>query len=167
MSGETLRCVVLAGTTLATGLVAGTFALYAHTIMPALRTTDDRTFVGTFQALDRAILNPWFLGGGFIGALMFGIASVVVASSGPSFPWALAALASYVAGVIVTLAVHVPLNDAIKAAGDPARIADLGEVRRQFHESRWAAWNLVRTLTATSSFVCSTWALTLVRLTSP
>ena len=43
-----------------------------------------------------------------------------------------------VVGVIITLAVNVPLNDAIKAAGDPDRIADLGAVRRAFDESRWA-----------------------------
>jgi len=25
--------------------------------------TDDRTFVGAFQSLDRSIINPWFMGG--------------------------------------------------------------------------------------------------------
>ena len=56
--------------TLAAGMMAGVFALYSHTIMPGLGSTDDRTFVGAFQALDRAILNPFFLPT-FLGALLF------------------------------------------------------------------------------------------------
>ena len=66
-----LRTVSLLAATISMGLVASVFALYAHTIMPGLAKTDDRTFVGAFQAIDRAIINPWFLAGGFVGALMF------------------------------------------------------------------------------------------------
>ena len=62
---EVLRAGSLLAATLSMGLVAGVFALYAHTIMPGLGRTDDRTFVGAFQAIDRAIINPWFIGGGF------------------------------------------------------------------------------------------------------
>ena len=39
-----------------------------------------------------------------------------------------AALVLYLVAVVITIAVNVPLNDAIKAAGDPGRIADLGRV---------------------------------------
>jgi uncharacterized membrane protein len=52
----------------------------------------------------------------------------------------------------MTVAVNVPLNDAIKAAGDPDRIADLAAVRSAFDESRWATWNLVRTVTTVAAF---------------
>ena len=45
--------------------------------------------------------------------------------------------------VIITVAVNVPLNDAIKAAGDPATI-DVAAVREAFSEARWVAWNWVR-----------------------
>ena len=53
-----LRTSTLMGATLTMGLVAGAFALYAHTIMPGLRKTDDRTFVAAFGQIDRAIINP-------------------------------------------------------------------------------------------------------------
>ena len=65
MSGYTLRTIALMGATLTMGLITGAFALYAHTVMPGLKTTDNRTFVGAFQALDRAIINPWFMLGGW------------------------------------------------------------------------------------------------------
>ena len=56
-----LTGAVLIAATLATGWVAGVLGHYAHTLMPALRRVDDRTFVTAFQAIDRAILNPWFM----------------------------------------------------------------------------------------------------------
>lgn len=68
---DTFRAVSLIAATLTMGLVAGAFALYWHAIMPGLKRTDDRTFVGAFQATDRAIINPWFMAGGFLGALVF------------------------------------------------------------------------------------------------
>jgi len=154
-----LRSLVLLAATIATGLVAGTYAVYAHTIMPALKTTADQTFVTSFQALDRSILNPWFIGCGFIGALVLAIASVVASLGRPAFPWVVAALVLYAVGFVITIAVHVPLNDAIKAAGDAAHIADLAQVRSDFDEARWAAWNLVRTVSTLAAFGCLGWAL--------
>ncbi|WP_263008763.1 DUF1772 domain-containing protein [Nonomuraea phyllanthi] len=57
------------------------------------------------------------------------------------------------------MAVNVPLNEAIKAAGDPAGIADLGEVRHEFNEAKWTAYNLVRTITTAVAFGVLCWAL--------
>ena len=65
----TIRTLSLLGATLTMGLATGAFALYAHTIMPGLKKTDDRTFVAAFQSMDRAIINPWFMLTAFLGAL--------------------------------------------------------------------------------------------------
>ncbi len=161
MISNTLRSVVLMGATITMGLVAGVFALYAHTIMPALKSTDDRTFVTAFQALDRAIINPWFMAGGFVGALVFTVAATVLNLHQSAFRWILAALILYLAAVVATIAVNVPLNDAIKAAGDPDHIANLALVRAQFHETRWAVWNVLRTITSIAAFASLAWALVL------
>jgi uncharacterized membrane protein len=71
------------------------------------------------------------------------------------------AFALYLVGLVITLAVNVPLNDAIKAAGDPDAIDDLAGVRRRFDEARWIRWNLVRVLVVTASFACLACALAL------
>lgn len=157
----TIRTVSLMVATLSTGLMAGAFDLYAHTIMPGLARTDDRTFVGSFQAIDRAIINPWFIGGTFLGALAFTVAAAVANRGEPAFTWIAFALAAYLVAVVVTAAVHVPLNDAIKSAGSPDSIPDLAAVRAQFGEARWAAWNLVRVVTSTGAFACLIWSLVL------
>ena len=154
-----LRALTLMAATISMGLVAGVFGVFGHTIMPGLKKTDDRTFVGAFQSIDRAIINPWFMGGGFLGALVFTAAAGVLNIGEDALPWILAAFVLYVATFVITIAISVPLNDAIKAAGEPDRIPDLGAVRARFNESRWARWNLVRALASTTAFGCLAWAL--------
>lgn len=149
-----LTNVVLIAATVLAGLAAGAIALYAHTIMPGLKKTDDRTFVGAFQSMDRAIINPWFMSA-FFGALVL-IGAAAVLHLGPGrrqvLPWLVAAFILYLIAVIITMAVNVPLNDALKAAGDPGRI-DVAQARAAFNESKWAAWNYVRTITSLGAFV--------------
>lgn len=149
----------LVAATMTTGLVAGVFGLYAHTIMPGLRRTDDRTFVGAFQAIDRAIINPLFMLA-FFGALIFtGLATVLHLGEGSILPWVLAGFVLYLAVFVITIAVNVPRNDEIKAAGDPDEIPDLALVRRRFDEGRWAAFNTFRTVANTLAFGGLLWAL--------
>jgi uncharacterized membrane protein len=146
------------------GLMAGVFSLYAHTIMPGLGRTDDRTFVGAFQSIDKAIINPWFMLGGFFAALVFTAlaAGLLIGEKWRSvLPWIAAALVLYLVVVVITLGVHVPLNDGIKAAGEPDRIADLAAVRDRFDEGRWATWNVVRTVMSLAAAGCLGWALVL------
>ena len=61
----------------------------------------------------------------------------------------------------MTMVINVPLNDKIKASGDPDRIADLAAVRERFHEARWVGWNLFRAVVSTAAFGCLAWALVL------
>jgi len=160
MTSTTLRAVTLLGATMAMGLAAGTFVLFAHTIMPGLRATDDRTFVAAFQQIDRAIINPWFMITAFLGALVFTIGATVANRGTTALVWIIAALVLYLVAFVITIAVNVPLNDAIEAAGDPAHI-DVTQVREQFNESSWATWNLTRALLTTAAFGLLTWALVL------
>ena len=150
-----LRTLSLLGATLTMGLVTGAFALYAHAIMPGLKTTDDRTFVAAFQAVDRAIINPWFMLAGFLGALVLTGAAALLHIGHDPLPWIVVALVAYIVVFAITLAVNVPLNDALKAAGS----ADPAAARAAFDEARWAAWNLVRVGLSVGAFVALCWAL--------
>jgi uncharacterized membrane protein len=147
-----LQAIALVAATMTMGLMAGVFGLYAHTIMPGLRRTDDRTFVAAFQAIDRAIINPLFMLWFFGAPMLAGAAAALLGGEGSVLPWIAAALVLYLAVVVITFAVHLPLNDAIKAALGP-------EAREPFHEARWAAWNVVRAVLSTTAFGCLAWAL--------
>ena len=56
---DILRAAALLAATMTIGIGAGVFQLYNFAIMPGLRRTDDRTFVGAFQQIDTAIIGPW------------------------------------------------------------------------------------------------------------
>jgi uncharacterized membrane protein len=158
-----LRAISLLGATLTMGLVTGAFVLYAHAIMPGLKKTDDRTFVTAFGSIDRAIINPWFMAGGFLGALVLTIAALFAHLGRDTLPWIVAALVLYAIAFVITIAVNVPLNDALKAATDP----NLAAVRERFNEARWAGWNLVRAVTSTAAFAALAWALVVYGRSTP
>ena len=156
---DLLRALSLLAATLLMGVMTGVFGIYANAIMPGLRATDDRTFVGAFQAMDRAIINPLFMLA-FLGALVCaGVSAGLHAGERSVLVWIAAAFVLYLAVVIITLAINVPLNDALKAAGDPDRITDLAAARGRLEEVRWVGWNIVRAVLTAVAFACLAWAL--------
>jgi uncharacterized membrane protein len=160
---ELMRSLSLIGAAATLGLIAGVFGLYANTIMPGLRSTDDRTFVGAFQSIDRAIINPLFMAVFFGPLILTGLAAALHLGRDARLllPWIGAAFVLYLLCVAITIAINVPLNDGLKAAGTPDAIGDLAAVRARFDEAKWVRWNVVRTLLSTTSFACLLWALVL------
>jgi uncharacterized membrane protein len=163
MSLRSWQALTLLPATVTMGLTAGVFGDWGHTIMPGLGTTDDRTFVDAFQALTRAIYNPLFMLA-LMGALAFTLVAAILylrADDRSPLPWVAVAFGLHLGAFVITMAVHLPLNDVLTAAGDPDRIADLATVRDAFDEARWAAWHTVRTIATTAAFGCLAWALVL------
>jgi uncharacterized membrane protein len=154
---EFLQGATLMAATISVGLMAGVFYVYAHAIMPGLRKVDDRSFVASFQAIDRAIINPWFIPV-FIGALVLLVVATALHAGEAALPWIAAALVFYLATFAITMRVNVPLNDALKAAGDPDQI-DVAAVRERFGEERWARFNTVRAVACTVALGCLAWGL--------
>ena len=157
-----LRAVSLLGATITMGLVAGVLRpLRAHDHARAAA-ADDRTFVTAFQAIDRAILNPWFMVRRSSARSCSRVAAAVPTSAAAARRGSWRRSACYlIAACVMTVAVNVPLNDAIKAAGRPGPDPRPRRRAQHFHEARWAAWNLVRAVTSTSAFACLAWALVL------
>ena len=160
---DILRTAALLAATMTMGIGAGVFQLYAFAIMPGLGRTDDRTFVGAFQQIDKAIVGPWLFFF-FFGALGFTALAAALhfgADERSALPWIGGAFVLHLAVVVATMRINVPLNDEIKAAGDPGRIADLAAVCERFQEARWIGWNLFRAVATTVAFGCLAWALVL------
>jgi uncharacterized membrane protein len=151
---DVLREAVLIAATLTTGLMAGVFGIYSNAIMPGLRRTDDRTFVTAFQSIDRAIVNPAFVAT-FLGALaLTALAALlhITAEGRVLVPWIVTALVLYLFVFVITIRVHVPRNNEIKAAGDVDHLADPHGVRERFDEATWARWNHVRAFASILAF---------------
>src|SRR5918999_2101140 len=113
--------IVLGAAVIAMGLLAGLFYAFDVAVMPALTAADDRTLVDAMQQMIDKIENPAFylilLGAPTLAAVAlaqarrFGAAKIA--------GWIVAGLAFYTVTVVVTFGVHFPLNDDLKAAGDP------------------------------------------------
>ena len=140
--------------TVATGLMAGVYFVYAIAIMPGLRHLDDAGFVAAFQATDRAIINPIFLVAFFAPTALCGICAFTERGE-PGYRWIVTALVLNAAIVAVTMAISVPLNDALKARGDVAG-PDATAARQAFSEGRWVAWNWFRTVANVAALICLT-----------
>jgi uncharacterized membrane protein len=154
--------LVLGAAAMAMGLLAGLFWAWDVSVMPGLGQADDRTFVDGMQQMIEAIENPAFFLI-LLGAPAAMVAALVIehqAGARQVVRWVAAALALYAVMVMVTGALHFPLNDDLVAAGDPDRIADLAAVRDDFY-GPWVAWNIVRTVASTAALGCLVYALIL------
>lgn len=146
--------------------VLGVLALYSHTIMPGLRKADDRTFVKSFQAIDRQIINPIFMFQFFAPLAVLGLAAFYASKHQLlEAKYIYIALACYLIAVIITMAVNVPLNDGIKKVADVASADSLASAREHFNESKWQLFNHIRTaltLAATGFTSVAMWVSKLV-----
>jgi len=159
--------LLLVATTVATGLLAGFFYSYACSVMPGLARADDRTLVDGMQQINEAILNPIFFLT-FMGAPALNLATWLVLRRARGrdvrddevVRWILIGLGLSLLGFVVTMALNVPLNDDLAAAGEPGKIADIAAVRDDFL-GPWVVWNIIRALAITGSFVALVWSLVL------
>lgn len=151
---ETLRTPLLIAAIVAAGLQAGTYYVWACSVMPGLARADDHTFVTAQNHVNQAIVNPVFMLT-FLGAPI--LAAVAVATSTPAVrPWLIVGLALAVATVAITVVANVPLNDALGRVTSTTD-TDLAAARAAF-ETAWVRWNVLRALTSTAALAALGWA---------
>jgi len=157
---RTLQLLALLASTLSVGMMAGLFTGFSYAVMPGLKILDDRSWVAAMQHINKVILNGWFMTA-FMGAVLFTAAAVVliwISANRAALPWVIAALVLALVMFIGTMAVNVPLNDQLAAAGDPSGITDLAGLRESV-EAKWIAWNTVRGVASLGSLAALALAL--------
>ena len=128
--------VVLTGGQVLNGLLAGVYLAFVVAVMPALHGLPDDTFLRVMNRINVVIVNPAFLTL-FLGAPVLAVVRAAVQRD----PHTIAAAVAAVSAVVVTLAVNVPLNDALAHGGTRDRF-----------EAPWVRWHYVRTGAATVAF---------------
>lgn len=152
---------VLAAATVVTGLIAGVYYAFACSVMLGLGASSDRTFIEAMQNINKKIENPVFFLT-FFGALVLSAWALRTFRHDRRLRlWIAAGLALYAIGLLTTMAVNVPLNNQLAAAGNPARITDPAAVRARF-EDTWNLWNITRAVLSAGAAVCLARALLLV-----
>lgn len=150
---EFWRIAVAVAALLATGVYAGLFFAFTVGVMPGLRGVGAPVFVGAMQGINRAIVNPVFLAV-FLGAPVLALVAAVSATGAGGVPavaaWAAFALVAAV--FVVTVALNIPLNNALEAAGPVEGTA--AEAARRAFEAPWVRWNAVRTVLSAAGAAC-------------
>jgi len=151
MIGLPPRILTLAGVA-GTGLVAGVLFAFSAFVMTALGRLPAAQGLSAMQAINRAAPSPLFMAALFGTSLVcVGVAVSALGHLGEaSARWALAGSILYLGAVALTIAYHVPRNDALAAVTPTgAGAADAWT----HYLAAWTAWNHVRTLASFSATV--------------
>ena len=159
-TGRHVGSSILAAATVATGLIAGVYYAFACAVMLGLGASSDRTFIEAMQNINTKIQNPAFFLTFFGAVILPAWALRTFRHDRKLRVWIAAGLALYTLGVLTTMAVNIPLNNQLAAAGNPAKIADPAAVRARF-EDAWNVWNVTRALLSTGAAACLARALLL------
>ncbi|WP_176051060.1 anthrone oxygenase family protein [Burkholderia sp. BCC1644] len=145
---------LLWGSAVGCGLMAGVYFAFSTFVMTSLGRIAPQAGAAAMKAINVDIVRSPFMPL-FLGTTLMALALVVIALFDRDRPGAMAAAAGgvlYVFGMFaVTMAVNVPLNDAL-AAADPATAQGVAQWTRYVHD--WTMWNHVRTVASAAACVC-------------
>lgn len=142
------------------GLSAGLLCAFAYSVMPALNRTKPDASVVVMQRVNTVILNPVFAVI-FFGGALFGAVSSVLWRNDELRWWVLAGFVLVLAGIVVTMAINVPANGRLAAAGDVTD-ADATRVWADF-VGVWVRWNIIRAVLTTAGFALPVVGLVVTR----
>jgi uncharacterized membrane protein len=147
--------VGLAVTLVLTGLMAGVFFTYSNSVTPGLDALEPRQALAAMLSMNQKILNPAFLTM-FVTAPLAGAATgVLLLLSGNKTAGILllsAAAAYFLGSFVPTMAVNVPMNEALAAGWAAGETADPAKLWTEF-SARWTSWNTLRAWASTLSLL--------------
>jgi uncharacterized membrane protein len=145
------RRLVLLLALLASALIAGFFYTYSFSVMPGLAATDPRAAMQAMQGINATIRTPIFAFA-FFGSFGFvAVAGLLARHWTVLAPLVTGGLLYAAGGLVLTFALHVPMNEALALV--PPTASDAVEVWTSYAE-RWTAWNHVRTAASILAFAC-------------
>lgn len=143
-----LRFPLMFVAALGCGLVAGVFFAFSTFVMPALARLQSPQGIAAMQSINITAINPLFMIALFGTALacLFLVVSVLFKWQQPSAFYLLAGSLLYLVGTIgVTIALNVPMNDALAIAKPDS---SEGATLWARYLTDWTLWNHVRTIAA-------------------
>ncbi|MBY5840150.1 DUF1772 domain-containing protein [Rhizobium leguminosarum] len=130
------------------GAIFGFFYAWVCSTMWGLDRADPRVAIAAMQAMNASVRNAVFFPTFFLTPAVLGLTAAATHFSGRGAAafWFCAAAAIYlVFGLMLTLMVNVPMNEALAATAVPGDIAAARDIWRDYSQ-RWQVWNQVRAL---------------------
>ncbi len=162
-----MKPYLLSSTIFFTALSAGLFYSWSVSVIPGTKRVSDSVYIETMQAINKAILNPWFLII-FIGPIiLLFINCFEYYHHKQVFYVVLIASIFYTLGTVgVTAFGNVPLNNALDAIStNKLSLKELIEIRHEY-EVKWNQFHFIRTIFSVTSFALLLLAINLANSTS-
>jgi uncharacterized membrane protein len=149
-----LNAIVLLFGIVCTGLTAGLCFTWHNAVTPGIGLLDDLSFLKSFQAMNRAIINKTFLIVFFSPTLLLFLSAYLFKEHSVSFWLILSAAVLFLVGMtLVTIFGNVPLNEILdKVDLETLSKVELETLRQKF-EQPWNQWHTIRTVSAVTSFI--------------
>ncbi|MHA6263764.1 anthrone oxygenase family protein [Arenibacterium sp. CAU 1754] len=130
------------------GAIFGFFYAWVCSTMWGLDQADPRTAIAAMQAMNASVRNatfaPAFFGTPFV-LLLTGLIARGAGHRGSALYFGLGGLVYLFGGMILTMAVNVPMNEALATVSVPQDI-ELARQIWQDYSQPWQVWNQVRTV---------------------
>ena len=130
---------------------------------------DPRVAIAAMKAMNASVRNAVFFPAFFLTPVVLVLTAAAMRFAGQSLAafWFLAAAAVYmVFGLVLTIAVNVPMNEALAATPVPVDIEAAREVWESY-SGRWQFWNQVRTIASGIALIFAAFGLTVSRPAAP
>lgn len=135
--------------------IFGFFFAWVCSTMWGLDAADPRVAIGSMQAMNASVRNavfaPAFFGTPFVLALTATALRRAQFRKGSTF-FALSAVVYFAFGLVLTMAVNVPMNEALAAVPVPQDINQAHNIWSNY-SPRWQLWNQIRAAASGISFL--------------
>lgn len=152
-----------------TGAIFGFFYAWVCSTMWGLDDADPRVAIAAMQAMNASVRNAVFFPAFFLTPLALAVAAAVAHRYRHRVSAVLfvAAAGVYtVGGLLLTMTINVPMNEALGALAVPESREAAAAIWADY-SGRWQRWNITRTVASGISLVLATLALLALRTPSP
>lgn len=135
--------------------IFGFFFAWVCSTMWGLDVADPRVAIEAMQAMNASVRNAVFAPAFFGTPLALGLTAILLfirRHHWSAAAFTAAAVTYFCLGLVLTIAVNVPMNEALAGVNVPG---DAEEARRVWsdYSGRWQAWNQIRTIGSFAAFL--------------
>lgn len=143
--------------------IFGFFFAWVCSTMWGLDAAEPRVAIAAMQAMNASVRNAVFFPAFFLTPVAMAITAALLlnAQRDAAIAFGIGAAIYLIGGLILTLAVNVPMNEAlahIAIPDDPIAAADIW----QSYSERWQIWNQIRTVASGIAFLAAAYGAFLI-----
>lgn len=143
--------------------IFGFFFAWVCSTMWGLDATDPRVAIAAMQSMNASVRNAVFFPAFFLTPVTMTITAALLFNTqrGPAIAFAAGALIYLLGGLILTLAVNVPMNDVLAQTSIPDDQKAAADIWRAYSQP-WQFWNQIRMAASGIAFLAAAYGTFLI-----